>query len=80
MTEWYVYCELGLPREVILGRRDAIERLTMGLTLQSHEKRRLGFLKGGTPNLYEAYEVGRKRWDGIPERSICRVIGPGTEV
>lgn len=83
MTEWYVYMENGVPTAVILGRRDALDRLTNSFRLTPSEKRRLGFVRECMPDLGQeirlvGYETGVD--SRMPDRSIMRVVGPGTEV
>ncbi len=83
MTEWYVYLENGKPREVILGRAAALSKLIHNFKLTPAERRKLGFVREAMPDLYApihlvGYDVGLE--SRMPDRTIVRVIGPGTEV
>ena len=78
MTEWYVYCENGKPVEVILGRRLAVNRLTLNARLTLDEQRRTARLMDMIPELGRPFLI--VGWEDSPDRSITRVIGPGTEV
>ena len=73
MTEWYIYYEQDQPREVLLGRRHALNRLLQGISLDgpTHRKFQL-LLEAGAPSLGEPIR--------FRDRHILRVIGPGTEV
>ena len=66
MTEWYVYLEHGVPKEVILGRRAAFTKLGV------NERVFRGYILGRIISLGEPVTMGFK--------SLYRTIGPGTEV
>lgn len=82
MTEWYVLLIDGRPKEVILGRLDALAKLVGGYPLTYKERRRLGFLRETMPDLFDPVTIVGTD-DGLnrtPDRTIVRVTGPGTEV
>ena len=89
MTEWYVYLEGVRPMEVILGRRAAVNKLFNNARSTEDERRRASlFLEAPMCDLgsglrvvgwFEGVEDGEGE-EYRPDRSIIRVLGPGTEV
>ena len=82
MTEWYVLLLDGRPREVVLGRLDALGKLVSDYPLTYKERRGLGLLRETMPDLYTPVTIVGTD-DGFhkkPDRTIIRVTGPGTEV
>lgn len=88
MNEWYVFSDNGVPVEVVLGRRHAVNRLLQGefKTTESEKKSISRFLEGTLCDLGSGLHlVGlAKDWvegtDAVGDRRLTRVIGPGTEV
>lgn len=73
MTEWYVYCEGGIPVIAEIGRREAMKWLMNRQAMTAQDKIRLRLIsEGGLPDIASPIQLGT--------RSITRVLGPGTEV
>lgn len=87
MTEWYVYSEghggKWTPKEVVLGRAEAVRRLVQNFKVTPEEKRRIqDFARNGVCDLgagpfIVGYEDNNKV---VEDRRLTRVVGPGTEV
>lgn len=88
MTEWYVYSEghggKWTPKEAVLGRAEAVRRLTANFKVTPDERRRiLNFARNGVCDLGDGpFVVGYDDPNGkmVMDRRLTRVVGPGTEV
>ena len=84
MNEWYVYLEGGQPKQILLGRRQALDRLTKDAKITRDEQKRLQrFMDMPSPELGRPIKIvgwGLDGNDPEPDRSIVRVLGPGSEV
>jgi hypothetical protein len=83
MNEWYVYLEAGVPKEIILGRRQALERLIKDARVTRDEYQRWQKQLTLTPELGRPIRIvgwGLDEEDPEPDRWIVRVLGPGSEV
>lgn len=85
MIELYVYMEDNKPKEVIIGRRHAVDRLLAdGFKTTPAERRSISvFLEAGPCDLGSGLTLVGWRLEGpdrVADRSITRVIGPGSEV
>jgi hypothetical protein len=81
MIEVYVYLEGAHPKEVILGRRHAVDRLLVGgFSTTPAERRRISvFLEGAPCDLGTGLHLVGFPPD-VPDRKIVRVVGPGSLV
>jgi hypothetical protein len=85
MVEVYVFMEGGRPKEVVLGRRHAVDRLLQNSyrTTEGERKAISLFLERAMPDIGEGIRlVG---WildfsEKVPDREIVRVLGPGSLV
>lgn len=88
MVELYVFMEGGRPKEVVMGRRHAVDRLLEGnYTTTPDERKRISlFLETGPCDLGAGIQLvgwilDRAHYnERQPDREIVRVIGPGSNV
>lgn len=82
MVEVYVYLEGFEPKEVVLGRRPAVDRLLSGgfKTTQEERKRVSLFMEAGPCDLGKGLLIVGHPSEGIKDRRIVRVVGPGALV
>lgn len=89
MVEWYVISEgYGTgwtPRQIVMGRRDAVNAFIEGQRLTLDEKKRVQlFLEtpvcGLGDGLYIVRTIGDYGKEETYDRKLTRVTGPGTEV
>lgn len=87
MTEWYVFSEgyggKWTPVEVVLGRAEAIRRLTEQFKVTADEKKRIqNFARGSVCSLGDGpFIVGYEDANRVvKDRRLTRVVGPGTAV
>lgn len=81
MIELYIYLEGNTPKEVILGRRHAVDRLLLnGFKITPAEGRRISsFLEAAPCDLGSGLHVVGFP-PSVPDRRIVRVVGPGASV
>lgn len=88
MVEVYVYMEGNNPKEVILGRRHAVDRLLWnGFKTTPDERRRISMFLEGAPcdigaglSLVGTLDDNKGYNTREPDRQIVRVLGPGSTV
>lgn len=82
MLEIYVYLEGNNPKEVALGRRQAVDLLLAGgFRTTAEERRRISlFMEAGPCDLGSGLTIVGHPSEGVPDRKIVRIIGPGALV
>jgi hypothetical protein len=81
VIEIYVYMEGANPKEVILGRRQAVDRLLEGaFKTNPDERRKISlFMEAGPCDLGSGLHIVGYPPE-TPDRRIIRVVGPGALV